>query len=295
MGSKSGGGAGDMLAYGDKALDLQKTIYDQSRADAQPWLQAGTAGVGELAKRLGLNTAASPANRESLVKQYTPQFTTTIPGAAGAGTEAGYNDLKSQLGGISAENSAKLSDYLAKGLNGAPTTQVDNAGLNSYVDNMLAQQGQAAQSDPNYGSLLQTFDTSKYQEDPGYQFRLQEGQKALERALNSRGKNYSPEAIKALTEYNSGMASQEYGSAYDRYNNDQNNIYNRLAGISGVGQQTSAQLANSGQNYANSASDIFTGQGNAITAANQAKAAGNQSMFNTLLGGGLGFAKLFGG
>lgn len=61
-----------------------------------------------------------------------------------------------------------------------------------------------------------TFTPPTVTDDPGYKFRLEQGQKALERNLAAQGKYLSGAALKELTEYGQGMASQEYGAAYQR-------------------------------------------------------------------------------
>ena len=65
---------------------------------------------------------------------------------------------------------------------------------------------------------LQNFDPNSVnvEEDPGYQFRLQEGLKAIRRqgAAGSGGRGGA--TMKALTKYGQGMASQEFANAYDR-------------------------------------------------------------------------------
>jgi hypothetical protein len=54
------------------------------------------------------------------------------------------------------------------------------------------------------------------QADPGYQFRLSEGLKALDRQAAARGGLISGSALKAAQRYGQDMASQEYGQAYNR-------------------------------------------------------------------------------
>lgn len=53
-------------------------------------------------------------------------------------------------------------------------------------------------------------------DDPGYNFRLEQGRKALEKNLAAQGKYMSGAALQALTDYGQGMASQEYAAAYQR-------------------------------------------------------------------------------
>jgi hypothetical protein len=118
----------------------------------------------------------------------------------------------------------------------------------------------------DFGSLSRTFSMQDYQQDPGYQFRLEEGLKALDRANSAKGRLNSGAAIKGITDYAQGMASQEYNNAYNRYNTNQTNLYNRFAGISGTGQNSANMLANVGQNTANNISENMIGAGNARAA-----------------------------
>lgn len=61
--------------------------------------------------------------------------------------------------------------------------------------------------DPN------TVDVTK---DPGYAFRLSQGQKALDTGAGARGQLFSGAQQKALMKYGQDLGSQEYGAAYTR-------------------------------------------------------------------------------
>lgn len=71
---------------------------------------------------------------------------------------------------------------------------------------------------PSAGSALPGAFTGQVnlQSDPGYQFRLSEGLKALDRQAAARGGLISGSALKASQRFGQDMASQEYGQAYDR-------------------------------------------------------------------------------
>jgi len=56
-------------------------------------------------------------------------------------------------------------------------------------------------------------------DDAGYKFRLGEGQKALDNTAAARGNVLSGPTMKAQTQYAEGLASDEYGKAYDRFTN----------------------------------------------------------------------------
>ena len=71
--------------------------------------------------------------------------------------------------------------------------------------------------------------------DPSYQFRLKQGQQALDRSSAARGMGYSGAQLKAAQDYGQGMASTEF-----------QNYYNRLAGLAQGGQQAANTLGSYG-------------------------------------------------
>ena len=76
----------------------------------------------------------------------------------------------------------------------------------------------------------------EFEKEPGYDFRLSEGMKALERSSAAGGRTLGGRAAKELTRFNQGFASHEYGRAEGRFQRNQENRYNRLMGLSGQGQ-----------------------------------------------------------
>jgi hypothetical protein len=129
------------------------------------------------------------------------------------------------------------------------------------------------------------FGAGDYQADPGYAFRLTEGQKALDRQAAARGGLISGGALRAAQRYGQEMGSQEFGNAYNRaltgYNTDvarENQLYNRQAALAGIGQTATNLVGQAGQNYA-------TNVGNLMTGAGAAQAAGQVGMANALTGG----------
>lgn len=98
------------------------------------------------------------------------------------------------------------------------------------------------------GSLVKPFSLADFAADPGYGFRVSEGEKAIQRAASGRGGLYSGATLKALARFNQNTASDEYGNAYNRYNTNQSNQFNRLASIAGLGQTATNQVGQAGQN-----------------------------------------------
>ena len=98
------------------------------------------------------------------------------------------------------------------------------------------------------GEFNRNFTMADFQADPGAEFRRSEGQRGLEASAAARGGILSGGALKAISRYNSDQASQEYGAAYSRFNNDTTTRYNRLAGLAGIGQQANSEGINAGTN-----------------------------------------------
>lgn len=115
------------------------------------------------------------------------------------------------------------------------------------------------------GEFNRNFQLSDFQADPGYAFRQSEGQKAINNSAAARGSSLSGATLKALTKYGQDFASNEFNNAYNRWNNDTSNRFNRIAGVAGVGQQAVNQVGAYGQQ---TASNIA--QGNMNTANNVA-------------------------
>ncbi|MCC2649878.1 MAG: hypothetical protein K0R61_63 [Microvirga sp.] len=100
----------------------------------------------------------------------------------------------------------------SQGSPGGPSGTPDASRLNALANTVPR---------PNFSANLPTFDrlnfSKTFEADPGYAFRQAEGSKALERSALSRGKALSGEQGKALEDFNSGLASQEYGNWWNRY------------------------------------------------------------------------------
>jgi hypothetical protein len=111
------------------------------------------------------------------------------------------------------------------------------------------------------------FTMNDFQQDPGYAFRMQEGQKALERSnLAKFGGGLSGGQLKALGRYGQDMGAQEYQSAYNRFNADRDRRFGRLSQISGQGLQAVGGTSGAAQNYANQAGQHMIDAGNAQAA-----------------------------
>lgn len=119
------------------------------------------------------------------------------------------------------------------------------------------------------------FGMQQFQQDPGYGFRLKEGQQALDRSAAARGGLISGGALKAAQRYGQEMGSQEYTNAFNRYQLEHQARLNPLQSLAGVGQTTANTLGTSGQNMATNVGNAYMAQGenagNALIAGAQAR------------------------
>jgi len=116
---------------------------------------------------------------------------------------------------------------------------------------------------------------NELQMDPGYGFRLAEGQKALERRLAAGGRMFSGGALKAGTQYGQEMASQEFANAYERARQQRADVTNALLGVGGYGPTAASQIGGAARSYA-------AGAGQALGNIGAARASGYQAQGNIL-------------
>lgn len=190
--------AGAAQYAADKSNEVEKYMYDTTRADYAPYRAVGYNALGKLAGLYGVGTS-DPTAKPSGVAGMAGQ-TFTLPG-----------------GGT----------YTVPGQQTTP-------------------QG-TANGKPDYGGFYAS---------PSYQFRLNEGIKAIERSAAARGNLRGGATMKALNNYAQDTASNEF----DTY-------ANRLAALAGVGQTATGSTAAAGSNYANAASNAYTNAGNARASA----------------------------
>lgn len=114
------------------------------------------------------------------------------------------------------------------------------------------QTGVNALADYATASQYTPFGMDQFQADPGYQFRMSEGLKALERSAASRGILQSGGTLKDITRFGQDAASQEYQNAFQRYLTERQAKLQPLEYRIGLGQAAaSGQAANVGSTATN--------------------------------------------
>lgn len=126
--------------------------------------------------------------------------------------------------------------------------------------------GAAALAQLQAGIADGSFDPKNFEftADPGYQFRKDQGQKAIERSASAKGNLFSAGTQLAVQGYGQEFASNEYDKAYQRNAQAQNARFNALSAVAGTGQRATDVITNVGQNTANQNSNLTMQGGNAI-------------------------------
>jgi hypothetical protein len=212
--------------------------FDLTRKDMMPWKNVGQEGLYTLAEMLGLGTQAqlSGVGKPVMPNQdgyYRNEQVWTKPTVQGNGRGTVLSG-----GGMTTNRVFDQAGY--------------DAALNKYNKDLSAWNASAAtQQSPEYGSLLEDFTLEDFQADPGYQFRQQQGEQALNRQASAAGRRMSPATMKELLRFNSDLSSQEFGNAFNRDMTNKQSKFNFLGQVAGVGQTAATQLGQFGAQNAN--------------------------------------------
>ena len=153
-----------------------------------------------------------------------------------------------------------------------PYRQAGLTGQNRLME-LLGLGGNAGAA--GYGQYARDFGMQDFQQDPGYQFRLGEGLKAMSRQAGARGGLISGQTMKGLEDYRQASASQEYGNAFNRYQTNRQNQLQPLGNLMSSGQAAAS-------NQAGQAGQYGVNAGNLMGQAGQAMAAGQMGAANSI-------------
>lgn len=254
MGSRAQGQATEAQAQGQReSIQAQLAMFNQARADQMPMIQARNAALPLFMQLLGLSPMqfGSPSaggvqmNIEGAKKNdrtWKTHFLDQL-GIPGVGSIDSPSDtLKTPFRNFGDWDGSRMADDLGE----AAFTYGDEGSTYDQDGNLIGGQTgtQAATQTQTQPLDLNALIAAT----PGYQFRLQEGQRAAERSAAARGSLASGATMRALARYGEGLAANEYGD-----------FANRLASLIGLGQTAATTAggfgqqtgANIGQNLAN--------------------------------------------
>ncbi len=209
LGANASKNAADTQAQSARdASGVQKAMYDQTSANVAPYLDAGKASLADLTKGVagGAFTPTSYAPGQQLSAYAPAGMQQTI----GAGPQlAGYGSVGQMDKVAAAQQQKAYQDYTAQ---------------NPYV----------SKGD---------WTADKFQQDPGYQFQLAQGQNALTNAASLSG-GMNSNNLKGLLGYSQGLANQDYQQAFNNYQTEAGRSLNEYQ----TGLQDYMQQFNMGQN-----------------------------------------------
>jgi hypothetical protein len=229
-------------------------------AAAQGLTGLGSALIGSSAAQKAADIQSAAAQGAS---QLQGQMFNTINQQQAPYRTAGYNALN-QIGGL---GSGTYQMYDAAG---NPTTMGTGTG---YLTKQFGPADLAAGLAPNYD------------------FMLQQGQMANQRAANVGGGAIGGNALQGLNKFTQDYAGNAYQNAFQNFQNQRTGIYNTLAGIAGIGQTGQTSTNQAATNLANAQSQLGVGSA-AAQAAGQIGTAGAYGNALGQLGSGLTLASL---
>ena len=108
-------------------------------------------------------------------------------------------------------------------------------------------------------------DLQGFQATPGYEFRMGEGQRALEAGAAARGGLYSGAAMRDLMKFGQDYGSNEYGNFFSRLGARADTGMNAAQMSGAASQQAAAGVSNAFGNIGNAQAAGAMGRANAIT------------------------------
>jgi hypothetical protein len=163
------------------------------------------------------------------------------------------------IGGYSANKAAKEQSRSA-----AEATAAQERMFNRQVElqEPFRQAGVNALPELIAASRYEPFGMKQFQQDPGYAFRMKEGLRALENTAAARGGLLSGNSMRGLTRYGQGLASEEFGNAFNRYQAERAARLNPLQSLAGMGQSNAATMAQQAGTYGQALAENAATRGN---------------------------------
>lgn len=294
----SGSGGGSAPDYAAVAASNER-IYDKTVESARPWTEAGETALPQIMYEFGLGPQPYRtregdiifANEDGTFSSGQTQqaggeneFSKKLEGMRGweAGSDAGYGEVQG-IGDFYVNpdtgERVKADDY---------RSQMKDLGLESRLfdlENGGSSSGVSANGNQSQMSSLPEGATplGGYTKRPGYDARLQEGNRSIMSAMNAAGAGKdSGSTYSAMARFGQDYATNDYG-----------NYLNGLGQIAGYGQFGVSTAANAGAQLQQSNLSIAGMQQSAYDAQqarNASSMAGIGQLAGTVIGGIGGFA-----
>lgn len=175
----------------------------------------------------------------------------------GWGAAANAQNQATQMAMIAqAQQAAQAQNALQQGQTQA--AGAINKGMEAYQPYQAAGVGATNRLAQLYGAggeYTQMPTLDQLQMDPSYAFREQQGMKALQQSAAARGGLLSGSTLKGIQNYGQGLASTEYGNAYNRFMANREAVARGLGALAGGGMTAAGGMGNLASNL----SGVYTG------------------------------------
>lgn len=231
--------------------------FDISMAETAPWRDAGKSALGDLGTMIGQErSGVAQFGNDPRYKAIYQQI---------------YDDADKQHRQTQGGRALAIAQTIDPANYQIEMKRIEDAATKAFA----AQYPEAAtatnRSDPRFGQLLRPFTMADFENDPvskaSFDFGMSEGEKAVKRMFGSRGLSRSGAAVKAATRFATDYTGTKAGESRDRFVQDQSNLYNKLAGVSGTGQVSATNNATNAMTMGSNTAQILVGEGNARGAA----------------------------
>lgn len=276
-----------------QALQFQEQQYNTQQQNLAPWLTSGRQALSSMDYLMGLpgfNAGAASTTMPSFAPAaYGTSATLPFSSLSGTGGPPSMSAARAMPaeygpGGLIPTRNGPVGRFQspitpASGATGAPTPNGTTGGTPSAPGASPTTTMASLGGGLPEGYLMQTWNTPftaptavTEQNDPGYQARLKLATDALQNSAASRGGLLSGNTARAMDQYSQDYASNEYNNVYSRalgqyqqayniFNQNQANVFNRLAALSGTGQVTAQQLGMLGNQAGSTMGNILLGGG----------------------------------
>lgn len=247
---------------------LQQQIYNRNAQTLAPYINSGYGATSAINALLGIGGPANDTAPNS-----------TVTGTPVYGGTNGYTPGDAWVG----NNPTKGPDYGRNALLGSTGAIGDGQVLRSVANPTTTVNTAPPNAQQQYKDAF-----ANYRNSTGYDFRVNEGQDAINTGYAAGGKLRSGAALKSLENYRQGVASSEF-----------NNYLNSLFNVSNLGLSAAGAQAGVSTNYANTVgannNAAASAAGNAALLRGQANAGLYSTVGNALgnLGGSI-FSSSFG-
>lgn len=265
-------GAQAQLQAAREANALQAAMYKQGLGIQAPQIRGGQLALSALMSGLGLGAGTRGM---------------TAPGAMAPAVMPG-----GAAGGVPATAGIPGTFVNAQGVavdaQGKPVAAPSDYGIGS-IPIGATEEEMAMAGAPMAGKFTEEFTGQDIYMDPSYKFRLEQGMRQLRAQQAAGGNRFGGQAMKDIAEYSQGLASQEYGNAYERFMKNKQALYSRLSDLAGLGSRAGSEAAAAGTAAGGQiGANIIGGQRAAtdlLTSAAAARAGGQVGSTSAIVGG----------